>query len=446
LLSLEKPFFAPVLTIRTEHLIFRKKYVKMATSSAKSGGTVGEDMKYIAILGLGVVGSGTADLFSENAAGIASRLGDEVALKYVLDVRDLPESPYADKIVHDIKQILEDPEVSVVAELIGGVHPAYDFTRACLEAGKSVVTSNKELVATKGAELLKLANEKGVFYLFEASTGGAIPVIRPLCTDLAANTVTGISGILNGTTNYILTRMFRSDASFEAALTEAQEKGYAERNPAADIEGLDACRKICILAATVTGTLVDPNTVHTEGITAIRQSDVQLADRMGYTVKLLGRFVRQTGGTFVMVAPFWVPQSSPLSGIEDVFNGILVECNYAGDVMFYGRGAGAHPTASAVAADILSALRGDAPRQTWESGSHTMPTDFRLFGCRHYISLRGVEQSAVNVVWSEAEILPGQGDEIACITPAITEQECEDDLKRLGTLGAQLQAHIRVLD
>ncbi len=403
-------------------------------------------MKYIAILGLGVVGCGTADLFTENAQAIAARLGEEVSVKYALDVRDMPDSPYADKIVHDIKVILDDPEISVVAELIGGVNPALEYTRACMEAGKSVVTSNKELVATHGAELLALAKEKGVYYLFEASTGGAIPVIHPLATDLAGNTVRSISGILNGTTNYILTRMFRSGASFEAALTEAQQKGYAERNPAADIEGIDACRKICILAATATGTLVDPDSVHTEGITAVRQSDVQLANRMGYTVKLLGRFVRQTGGTFVMVAPFLLPKDSPLSGIEDVFNGVLVDCNYAGDVMFYGRGAGSHPTASAVAADVLSILRGDAQRYEWTAGDDTLSTDFRLFSCRHYLSLRGVEQSAVGVIWSEAEILPGEGDEIALITPSITEQEYEDDLKRLCASGAQLQAHIRVFD
>lgn len=403
-------------------------------------------MKYIAILGLGVVGHGTADLFCENRVGIASRLGDEVSLKYVLDIRDMPDSPHADKIVHDIGVIVDDPDVSVVAETIGGLHPAYEFTCACLSAGKSVVSSNKELVATYGAELLQLAKQNGVHYLFEASTGGAIPVIHPMCTDLAGNTINGISGILNGTTNYILTRMYRGGIGFEEALKEAQDRGYAERNPAADVEGIDACRKICILAACATSYLMNPDKVHTEGITAVRQRDVQLANKLGYTVKLLGRFVRQTAGLFVMVAPFMVPSTSPLSGIDDVFNGILVDCNYAGEVMFYGRGAGAHPTASAVAADIISIFRGDAPRQEWMVAADNMPTEFRLFSCRHYIALRGVEQSAVRVVWGEAQVLPMDGDEIALITPAISEQEFEDALGRLGSLGAQVQAHIRMFD
>ncbi len=404
-------------------------------------------MKYIAILGLGVVGGGTADLFRENAASIAARVGDEVALKYVLDIRDLPESPYADKIVHDIGIITADPDVSVVAELIGGLHPAYEFTCACLEAGKSVVSSNKELVATYGVELLSLAEKHGVQYLFEASTGGAIPVLAPISRDLAGNGIEGISGILNGTTNYILTRMFHAGATFEAALREAQEKGYAERDPSADIEGKDACRKICILAATATGKLVDPNHVHTEGITAIRQGDVQAAGRAGYKVKLLGRLVRQAGGEFLMVAPFFVPVDCPLSGIDDVFNGILVNCNYAGDVMFYGRGAGAHPTASAVAADIISIVRGDAPAYHWTHADETQfPTDFRMFSCRHYIALRGVEASAVGVAFENAEMLTvaGTDGEIAFITHAITERECEESLARLASVGATVQSHIRV--
>ena len=403
-------------------------------------------MKYIAILGLGVVGGGTADLFYANKKEIAARVGDEVQLKYVLDIRDLPESPYADKIVHDIEIILSDPEVSVVAEVIGGLHPAYEFTCRCLAAGKSVVSSNKELVATYGAELLGLAEEHGVQYLFEASTGGAIPVLAPITRDLAGNRVQGISGILNGTTNYILTRMFRAGATFEAALTEAQEKGYAERNPAADIEGIDACRKICILTATATGTLIDPAAVHTEGITAIRQSDVQVAAQAGYTVKLLGRMVEQSGATFVMVAPFLVPAASPLASIEDVFNGVLVKTDFAGEVLFYGRGAGAHPTASAVAADVISVLRGDAPRRRWSKSDGGVPADFALFTCRHYVSLCGVEKSAVGVVWSEAELLPTEGEEIALLTPMISEREFEDELARLGASGARLQAHIRVLD
>lgn len=403
-------------------------------------------MKQIAILGLGVVGRGTADLFAENAAGIAKRLGEDVCVKYALDIREMPDSPYASLIVHSIDVILGDPEVTVVAEVMGGLHPAYEYTKACLTAGKSVVSSNKELVATYGAELLALAAERGVYYLFEASTGGAIPVISPLVTDLAANEVTGIAGILNGTTNYILTRMFRAGATFEGALTEAQQKGYAERNPAADIEGIDACRKICILAAGATGILPDAARVHTEGITAIRQRDVQTAEANGYTVKLLGRLDIRPWGTFVLVAPFLVPVTSPLSGVEDVFNAVLVRCNYAGDIMFYGRGAGSHPTASAVAADILSVLRGDAKRQAWTVGGADYPTDFRLFRARHYLALTGIDRNAARVVWSDAEILEAAGDELTLLTPEISEQELTDDIARLTPLGAHVQAHLRVCD
>lgn len=403
-------------------------------------------MKFVAILGLGVVGRGTADLFRENAAGIAKRLGEEVRVKYALDIRDMPESPYADLIVHSIDVITGDPEISVVAELMGGLHPAYEYTKACLTAGKSVVSSNKELVATYGVELLALAEEKGVRYLFEASTGGAIPVISPLVTDLAANEVTGIAGILNGTTNYILTRMFRAGATFEGALTEAQQKGYAERNPAADVEGIDACRKICILAAGATGILPDATRVHTEGITAIRQCDVRTAEANGYTVRLLGRLDICPFGTFVLVAPFLVPASCPLSAVEDVFNAVLVRCNYAGDVMFYGRGAGSHPTASAVAADILSVFRGDAKQQTWVAGDEGYPTDFRLFRARRYLALTGVDRNAARVVWSDAEILDEGGDELTLLTPEISEQELADDIARLTPLGARLQAHLRVYD
>lgn len=402
-------------------------------------------MKHIAILGLGVVGRGTADLFTENAAGIAKRLGEEVRVKYALDIRDMPDSPYADLIVHSVDIITGDPEVSVVAEAMGGLHPAYEYTKACLAAGKSVVSSNKELVATYGAELLTLAEEKGVRYLFEASTGGAIPVISPLVTDLAANEVTGIAGILNGTTNYILTRMFRAGATFEGALTEAQQKGYAERNPAADIEGIDTCRKICILAAGATGVLPDAARVHTEGITAIRQRDVRTAEANGYTVRLLGRLEVCPWGTFVLVAPFLIPVSCPLSGVEDVFNAVLVRCNYAGDVMFYGRGAGSHPTASAVAADILAVFRGDAAQQTWVTGGEGYPADFRLFRARHYLALTGIDRNAARVVWSDAVIL-GEDDELTLITPEISEQELTDDLARLTPLGARLQAHLRVYD
>ena len=403
-------------------------------------------MKKIAILGLGVVGRGTAELFSENASGIAARLGEEVRLQYILMRREMPESPYASRLVQSLEPILADPDVVAVAEVIGGLHPAYEYTKACLTAGKSVVSSNKELVAAYGAELLALAREHEVFYLFEASCGGAIPLISPLVTDLAANEITGISGILNGTTNYILTRMLRAGATFEGALTEAQEKGYAERNPAADIDGLDARRKICILTACVTGILPDEGRVHTEGISAIRLGDVRTAEKNGYTVKLLGRMVREGGETFVLTAPFLVPLSSPLASVEDVRNGVLVQCNYAGEVLLSGRGAGSHPTASAVAADLLSVLRGDAKKQVWEAGGADYPTDFSRFRSRHYLALTGLERHTIADVWRQAEFLSGDGEELVFLTPILSERELGDALTELSARGARVQAHLRVCD
>lgn len=403
-------------------------------------------MKKIAMLGLGVVGRGTAELLTENAGVIAASLGEEVRLQYILTRREMPESPYASLLVQSIDPILADPDIVAVAEVLGGLHPAYEYTKACLAAGKSVVSANKELVAAYGAELLALARERGIFYLFEASCGGAIPLISPLVTDLAANEITGISGILNGTTNYILTRMLRAGATFEGALTEAQEKGYAERNPAADIDGLDARRKICILTACVTGILPDEGRVHTEGISGIRPGDVRTAEKNGYTVKLLGRMVRDAEGTFVMTAPFLVPLSSPLAPVEDVRNGALVQCNFAGEILLSGRGAGGRPTASAVAADLLAVLRGDAKRQVWTPGGEDFPTDFTRYRSRHYLALAGVERHTVAELWRQAEFLSRDGEELVLLTPVRSERELGDDLAQLTARGARVQAHLRVCD
>ena len=252
-------------------------------------------MKQIAILGFGVVGSGTAEVLTENQKLIAARCGEAVNVKYILDLREFPEHPLGDRVVHDIRVILEDPEVELVAEMMGGSHPAYDFTRAALEAGKSVVTSNKEVVSNFGVELLELARKNGVCYLFEASVGGGIPIIRPLQTDLVGNEILAISGILNGTTNYILTKMKTEGAAFSDALKEAQQLGYAEANPAADVEGLDAARKTVILAALSYGVLIDPKTIPTEGITGITTDHTAVADKLGCAVKLIGRTERIDG-------------------------------------------------------------------------------------------------------------------------------------------------------
>ena len=313
-------------------------------------------MIHIALLGFGVVGSGTAEVLTQNKALIEKKVGQEINVKYILDLRDFPGSPFADRIVHDFNVIANDPEISVVAEMMGGSHPAYEFTMACLKAGKSVVTSNKEVVANFGTELLAVAKENGVSYLFEASVGGGIPIIRPLREDLASNNVTAISGILNGTTNYILTRMDVEGASFADVLKDAQRLGYAEANPAADVEGLDAARKIVILAAMAFGKRINPNTILCEGITGITAADSELAKEMGYTIKLIGYTTKIDGKILAMVSPRLIPHSNPLSGINDVFNGILLSADMVGQVMFYGPGAGKLPTASAVTGDLVDIM------------------------------------------------------------------------------------------
>ena len=310
----------------------------------------------IALLGFGCVGSGTAEVLTENKKLIESRLGCEYKIKYILDLRDFPDSPFGDLVVHDFNKILEDDEVSVVAEMMGGSHPAYDFTKACLEAGKSVVTSNKEVVASFGVELCEIAATHGVRYMFEASVGGGIPIIRPMMTDLASNKINSINGILNGTTNYILTAMRDDGKSFSDALGEAQRLGYAEANPAADVEGKDAARKTVILGAIASGKLVSPEAISTEGITNISLCDVELAQTLGYSIKLIGHAEDRDGKLLAFVSPMAVSESNPLARIDGVFNGILVNANMVGDVMFYGPGAGKLPTASAVVADIVDVI------------------------------------------------------------------------------------------
>lgn len=313
-------------------------------------------MTNVAIMGMGVVGGGVAEILLKNANTIKNKNGDGIQIKYVLDLRDFPGHPLEKCVVHDINVILNDPEVTIVAELMGGAHPAYEFSLACLKAGKSVVTSNKEVVATFGDQLLQAAEENHVRYLFEASVGGGIPIIRPICQCLAANRIYAIDGILNGTTNYILTQMFKYDKSMEQALQEAQEKGYAERNSTADIDGIDACRKIAILSALAFGVIADTNDIYTHGIRDITLTDVSDATKYGGTIKLIGSTAKTSEGISVFVCPTLVPHDSPLSSVEDVFNGIVVKGDAVGDVMFYGRGAGNLPTASAVVADMIDIM------------------------------------------------------------------------------------------
>ena len=329
-------------------------------------------MIYTAIMGHGVVGSGVAEILLGHNSLINQKIKDEIDVKYILDLRDFDGLPYSDKFIKDFEIIANDDEVKIVVEVMGGVNPAYDFVKRCLMAGKSVVTSNKELVAAKGAELLAVANEKNVNFLFEASVGGGIPILRPIAQCLAANEITEIKGILNGTTNYILNKMIVDNMDFDSALSLAQEMGFAEKNPAADIEGHDACRKICILAALAFGKHIYPEQVKTEGITNITLTDVEYADSFDCAIKLIGSAKKLDNGKITAtVKPMLVSRSHILSDVDGVFNAIMVTGDAVGDVMFYGKGAGKMPTASAVVADVIDCAKHLHARKyiEWETGS-----------------------------------------------------------------------------
>lgn len=401
----------------------------------------------VAILGYGTVGSGVAQVLFENKDSIAASVGQEVEVKYILDVRDFDHSPYGGSFVKDFSVIEEDPEVSIVVETIGGATVALNFTQRALQAGKSVVTSNKELVACHGLELTRLAKEKGVCYLFEASVGGGIPIIRPLTVCLAANQVEEVCGILNGTTNYILTRMIQAGLPFETALKEAQENGYAERDPSADILGYDACRKICILADLAFGKNVDPQLVPTEGITGISLADVDYADAAGKKIKLLGRAVRQADGRVcAYVAPHLVNDTHPIAGVEDVFNAVFVKGNAVGDVMFYGRGAGKLPTASAVVADVMDIARSGGHRSpiTWDDGDPALVCGDQELASRFYVRVQGTADALRHQV-GEIKLLARSGatpSEAAGITEqAMTEAQLREKLN-----GMTVMSLIRVLN
>jgi homoserine dehydrogenase len=311
----------------------------------------------MAVMGYGVVGGGVYEVVRENSDVIAKNLGDELDIKYILDIRDFPEHPEKELFVKDAEIIANDPEVSIVAETMGGVTFAYDYTKRMLEAGKNVVTSNKELVSKKGAELFEIAKKNNVAYMFEASVGGGIPLIRPFVNCLAANKVLSVYGIMNGTTNYILTKMFKEGESFEDALADAQRLGYAEKNPAADVEGHDTLRKISILTALAFGSEIDDKKIPVEGITNITEEDVRCAAEAGCAIKLIGYSQIHEDKVFARVCPMLVPYESPLAHVEDVFNAIMVTGNMVGDTMMYGRGAGKRATASAIVADVMDIAR-----------------------------------------------------------------------------------------
>ena len=408
-------------------------------------------MSKIAVLGYGVVGSGTVELFYKNAESIRKRTGiSDLDIKYILDIRDFPDSPYANKFTKKMDDILNDDEVKIVAEVMGGVHPAYDFVKAALEKGKSCVTSNKEMVAQKGAELLKIAKEHNCNFMFEASTGGAIPIIRPLHQCLAGNEITGIAGILNGTTNFILTKMINENMPFAEALSTAQKLGYAEKDPTADVEGHDACRKICILSSLVFGKHVYPEWVHCEGISSITAEDAKYAESWGGAVKLIGSVKRTADGKILpIVRPAFVCGANQLSNVNDVFNGIMVYGDAIDQVMFYGRGAGKFPTASAIVADLIDAakMKGTSISQVWEdSKDNSFIADYKEDVLPFYVRVQGVSKDKAKEVFGEVEFLTRENcpaDEIAFITPEIKEKDFDEKLTQLG---GKVLGKIRVLN
>ncbi len=390
-------------------------------------------MIQIAILGLGTVGTGVAKVVAENRRQIERKLGEPLEVKTVL-VRRFRDGPYRQLMTDDFQKIENDPDIRVVVETIGGVEAAYAYTRRAIEAGKHVVTANKQLVAEHGCELLELAKRKNVSYLFEASVGGGIPVLHPLTQCMAANRIDEIYGILNGTTNYILTRMVRTGASFSDALQEAQAKGYAEADPTADVEGIDAGRKICILADLAFGQQMDPAAVPMEGISGLSLQDVKIAQRAGYRIKLLGRAVRLPGGgRTAFVAPHLIPEDNPIANVEDVFNAVMVRGNATGEVMFYGRGAGEMPTASACVADVMECLQASPRRDEigWSASVEGFEDPLTLKS-RHYFRIRGSLADAA-AAFGQVEVLSENG-ETAFLTEPLSGQDAARQSRALNVL------------
>lgn len=361
-------------------------------------------MKKLAIVGFGVVGGGVAEILQRNAKLIEKNAGEAIALAYIVDLRDMPDSPFAAKMVKDFSVVENDPQVSIVIEAIGGCGAALEFVRRALKAGKSVVTSNKQLVAEHGLELFRLARENGVNFLFEASVGGGIPVLNPMTRCLGANELYEVSGILNGTTNYILSQMLEKGESFDGALKSAQQLGYAEANPAADVEGIDAARKSCILAGLAFGENVAPEEIYVEGITRVTSADAAFAEAGGMKIKLLGRALVREGRKFVFVSPHFIRADQPLASVGGVFNAVLVRGSDVGETMFYGPGAGRYPTASAVLGDVIDIVRNPGRVQPtgWEQ-AQAAPAPFDSFAARYYIRTREekalVERALGKITW-----------------------------------------------
>ena len=393
-------------------------------------------MIQVAVMGYGTVGSGVVEVIEKNKEEINKKSNEALNIKYILDLRDFPGDPYEDKIVHDVEVILNDPEVQIICETKGGLKPAYEFTKRALMSGKSVCTSNKELVATHGPELIQIAHEHICNYLFEASVGGGIPIIRPLNYSLTAEKIDAISGILNGTTNYILTKMEREGAAFEEVLKEAQEKGYAERNPEADIEGYDACRKIAILSSLMCGKNVRYQDIYTEGITKITADDFKYAKVMDCTIKLLGLAKEENGGLYAMVSPFLISKSHPLSMVNDVFNAVCVHGNMLGDSMYYGRGAGKLPTASAVVSDVVDCARhiGKIITCFWDAEDVKLTNVDEVERAFFVRVEKAKEQEAKETFGDVKEITAGVDGEFAFVTGRMSEKEFNEKAEKVGVI------------
>ena len=410
-------------------------------------------MVSIAIMGHGVVGSGVAEIFTTRKQKLYASIGEEVYVKKILDLREFPDSPLADRFTKNFEDIINDLEIRVVVEVMGGLNPAYDFVKRCLKAGKSVVTSNKELVAAHGAELLEISKETNTNFLFEASVGGGIPIIRPMSQCLVANNVDEIAGILNGTTNFILTKMIEDGMQFDDALKLAQELGFAERNPAADIEGHDACRKICILASLAYGKHVYPDSVHTEGITKITLEDVRYAEAFHCVIKLIGSVKRLADGKIdIIVAPMLVPNKSQLANIDYEFNGIMVRGDCTGDVVFYGKGAGKLPTASAVVADVIDCCKHLKTRKFlyWADGNGKNILPWEESSRAMYVRANGsnVAEKAEKL-FGEVTVInkaDAPADEKAFVVKAMPYNEFAEKIAQLEADGVSVLSSIRVAD
>lgn len=387
-------------------------------------------MVKIAVLGYGTVGSGVVEVLTTNRESIARKAGEEIDIKYVLDLRDFPGDPIQEKIVHDYQVILDDEEVRVVVEVMGGIEPAFTFVKQALMAGKNVATSNKELVARHGAELIAIARENSVNFMFEASVGGGIPIIRPLLQSLTADEIVEISGILNGTTNYMLTKMSEQGLAYDIVLKNAQDKGYAERNPAADVEGYDACRKIAILASLAYAHQVDFEDIYTEGISKITDTDFVYAKKLGLSIKLLAVCKRQEDKVLAMVSPMMIGPEHPLFNVNNVFNAIFVKGNMLGDAMFYGRGAGKLPTASAVVADVVEEIKHIHTniRINWSREKLEL-ADMKEAAHRFFVRISGMPEekgAQVKALFGDVDMIQVKDGEFGIVTPQMKEKDFDE--------------------